>query len=98
MKHFNNELFREILEGMKETCGADNIEQLLAAAAQIYIASDKAEEEKSGEWIVYAVTPEMYKVSRMVKCPFCGEQRAWFIGDSIDYCPKCKARLKYSCK
>lgn len=98
MKHFKEELFKEILEGMKATCGTEHVEQLLAAAAQIYIASEAQEEEKNGEWIMYSVTPAMYKVSKMVKCPFCGKERAWFIADSIDYCPGCKARLKIKCK
>ena len=91
MKHFNNTLFNEIITGMQETCKGVQLQQLLKAATEIYLASDQ-DETKEGEWQIERVerTIRIYKIAI---CPFCGKESVLFVADTLDYCSGCGAKL-----
>lgn len=76
---FDSNFFSEIITGMSEACDGVEVQQLLTAATQIYLAGHKAEMEnprKEGE------------------CPFCSKKSVVFAADRLDFCAGCGARLK----
>lgn len=91
MKHFNNILFSEIIKGMQESCEGVQLQQLLNAATEIYLASN-SNEVQEGEWKVEHVdrTVRVYKLGT---CPFCDKKSVMFMADRLDYCSGCGARL-----
>ena len=94
MKHFDTDFFSEIIAGMKMACGSLEVQQLLTAATQIYLASESNSAVKEGSWKTIGVNNESYKCRKIVECPFCGTKRGVFMGDTIDYCAGCGAKLK----
>lgn len=93
IKHFDSEFFSEIINGMSQTCEGLEVQQLLNAATQIYLANNISEPRKEGTW--KQITPEerTYTVRKMVECPFCERRSVLFIADRLDYCPGCGARM-----
>ena len=94
MKHFDTDFFGEIITGMKQTCEGLEVQQLLQAATSIYLAGNSAiEAVKEGSWKVEAGGEKTYRCKKIVECPFCGTRRGVFMGDTIDYCAGCGARM-----
>lgn len=95
MKHFDTEYFSEIITGMTKACNGIELQQIIAAATQIYLA-DGAELEsvKVGQWKVEQATQKSYVCRKVVECTLCGTRRGVFMGDTIDYCCGCGARME----
>lgn len=93
IKHFDSEFFSEIINGMSQTCEGLEVQQLLAAATQIYLASNTQEPIREGKWKEEPGTEKSYKPNKIVECPFCKTRRAVFICDVIDYCNGCGAKM-----
>lgn len=91
MKHFNNTLFNEIITGMKESCEGVQLQQLLKAATDIYLASN-SNEVLEGEWEIEHVERTI-KIYKMATCPFCQKKSVMFVADNLDYCSGCGAKL-----
>lgn len=96
MRHFNTELFNEILRGLKTVCKGANTQTVLSAATEIYLASVN-EGPQEGIWKVEIIEPRMVRCSKIVECPFCKERRAAFVADALDFCSSCGAKLEYKC-
>lgn len=94
MKHFDTDFFTEIITGMKAACGSLEVQQLLSAATKIYLAGNEAVQAvKEGSWLEENCGDKAYKPKKIVTCPFCSTSRAVFVGDTIDFCGGCGARM-----
>lgn len=93
MKHFDSNFFAEIIKGMSETCEGLEVQQLLSAATQIYLADGHEDDRKEGEWKKIATATEMVRIYKMVQCPFCDRKSVVFCGDRLDYCAGCGAKM-----
>ena len=94
MRHFDTDFFAEIINGMISTCDGLEVQQLLNAATKIYLAgADVVNSVREGNWIEENCGDKAYKPKKIVTCPFCSTKRAVFVGDTIDYCNGCGARL-----
>lgn len=94
MKHFDTIFFNEIIKGMSEACEGLEVQQLLSAATSIYLAgTQEVETVREGSWVEETGCDKAYKPKKIVTCPFCSTRRAVFIGDTIDYCNGCGARM-----
>lgn len=94
---FDSNFFSEIITGMSEACDGVEVQQLLTAATQIYLAGHKAEMEiprKEGEWKKIVSEERTVRIYKMVECPFCSKKSVVFAADRLDYCAGCGARLK----
>lgn len=97
IKHFDSNFFSEIIKGMSAACDGIEVQQLLTAATQIYLANSSfTAEVKEGIWREEAINDKSYKCKKVVECPFCGTRRGVFIGDTIDYCSGCGALMRSS--
>jgi hypothetical protein len=95
IKHFDSNFFNEIISGMSAACKGIEVQQLLGAATQIYLASSNAMETvKQGTWKEELAEPKEYKCRKVVECPFCGTRRGVFMGDTIDYCGGCGSKME----
>ena len=94
IKHFDSNFFSEIIIGMSAACDGIEVQQLLSAATQIYLASSSVMEAvKEGVWKEETSIDKTYKCRKIVECPFCGTRRGVFMGDTIDYCAGCGSRM-----
>lgn len=96
MRHFNTELFNEILRGLKTVCKGANTQTVLSAATEIYLASVN-EGPQEGIWKVEIQEASMVRYSKIVECPFCRGRRAAFVADTLNFCPGCGAKLEFKC-
>lgn len=95
MKHFDTDFFAEIINGMTKTCEGLEVQQLLSAATKIYLAGNEAMKVvKEGSWLEENCGDKAYKPKKIVVCPFCSTRRAVFLGDTIDYCGGCGAKME----
>jgi hypothetical protein len=93
IKHFDSEFFSEIIHGMSQTCEGLEVQQLLAAATQIYLANNDKEPIREGRWNELPGSDQAYSPRKIVECPFCKTKRAVFMCDVIDYCNGCGAKM-----
>lgn len=95
IKHFDSNFFGEIISGMSAACEGIEMQQLLTAATQIYLAgSSVMETARQGVWKEEESDLKAYRFKKIVECPFCGTRRGVFIGDNIDYCSGCGAKME----
>lgn len=95
IKHFDSNFFGEIISGMSAACEGIEMQQLLTAATQIYLAgSSVMETARQGVWKEEKSDSKAYRCKKIVECPFCGTRRGVFIGDNIDYCSGCGAKME----
>ena len=95
IKHFDSNFFGEIINGMSSVCEGIEVQQLLAAATQIYLAGNTViETARQGVWKEEAIDSKAYKCKKIVECPFCGTRRGVFMGDTIDYCAGCGSKME----
>lgn len=94
IKHFDSNFFNEIITGMSDACKGIEVQQLLGAATQIYLASSSMMDAvREGTWREEVTADKSYKCRKIVECPFCGTRRGVFMGDVIDYCAGCGSKM-----
>lgn len=93
VKHFNTQFFSEIIKGMSATCEGIEVQQLLAAATQIYLA-DQGESRNEGTWKLVASSNKPIDRYTVFECPFCKKNNIRLIADRLDYCNGCGAKME----
>lgn len=95
IKHFNSEFFSEIIKGMMGTCKGIEVQQILAAATQVYLAGSAQEDTRQeGVWKKIASSGQPITRYSLFECPFCKKANIRLIADKLDYCSGCGAKME----